>query len=671
MLLIAALLGVVAGLLAGGRVSNLLSVQIRYGVFILLALVLRVATQWLIDQGVEIVDQLRLLFFGLSFGLLVVTLWVNRSQPGLLVAMVGIAANGLAIALNGGYMPVYGPAVTFAGLTPADLSPTFNVLLPMDLDLEFLLRGGPIGDILPIPVPILANVISIGDVLLAAGVGWFLFSAIARGRPDPDAGVVSLWSARPKSESEVEDAAEQVALDRPIVLGGGMGPGLSTPAAAEAARAISTASASAGTPAIPAPTPGLAERIREHPYVRLAKDARFSAFWLAGTISLFGDRLHQIALGVMVLNVTGSAFQTGLVFLAATLPNLLLGPIAGTFVDRWNQKHVMIASDLLRAGMVLSIPFIVDTNLMLVYPLAFLITTVSLFFRPAKAAVLPRIVRREDLTPANGAMWTGETMADIAGYPLAGVFVAFLGSNLALAFWVDSVTYLVSAILLAGLVIPPVVREVGPRVGGAVRAFIDEMRVGWQFLRGEPSLFQNTLVSIVAQLSIGATLALMVVYAQRSLDGNTIAYPENYAVIEAAIGLGNLVGGFVVGAIGARLRKGWLIITGFAVMGVATILLGLTSNAYMAIGAAVVIGIFNLVYVIPSQTLFAELTPAALMGRVIAIRSSIVMGALTGAMAVSAGLADQVDAGTIIAATGVLTVIAAGIAMLLPAVRDS
>jgi hypothetical protein len=91
----------------------------------------------------------------------------------------------------------------------------------------------------------------------------------------------------------------------------------------------------------------------------------------------------------------------------------------------------------------------------------------------------------------------------------------------------------------------------------------------------------------------------------------------------------------------------------------------------LAISAGIVIGVFNLVYVIPSQTLFAERTPAGLMGRVVAIRSSIVMGALTGAMAVSAGLAEQVDAGLIIAVTGLLTVVAAGLAALLPAVRDA
>jgi MFS family permease len=249
--------------------------------------------------------------------------------------------------------------------------------------------------------------------------------------------------------------------------------------------------------------------------------------------------------------------------------------------------------------------------------------------------------------------------------------VAFLGSNLALAFWVDAMTYIVSAALLAGLVVPPVVREVGPRIRGALATFVAELREGWRFLRSDTVLFQNTMVSVLAQLSIGAALALTVVYAQRSLDGDVIPYPENYAVIEAAIGFGNLVGGFVVGAIGARLRKGWLVITGFAVMGLATIVLGLTSHDLTAVAAAAVIGIFNLVYVIPSQTLFAERTPPGLMGRVAAMRSSIVMGALTGAMAVCSGMADLLDPGVIIAATGVLTVVAAIIGAWLPAVRDA
>ncbi len=73
-------------------------------------------------------------------------------------------------------------------------------------------------------------------------------------------------------------------------------------------------------------------------------------------ISLLGDRIHQVALAGLVLGMTDSALATALVFLVATLPNLLLGPIAGTFVDRWDQQETMIVSDLLRAAAVLLIP---------------------------------------------------------------------------------------------------------------------------------------------------------------------------------------------------------------------------------------------------------------------------------------------------------------------------
>ena len=409
---------------------------------------------------------------------------------------------------------------------------------------------------------------------------------------------------------------------------------------------------------------------RRHPYVRLALDARFAAFWLAQAISLFGDRLHQVALAVLALAITDSPLATGLVFLAATLPNLLLGPIAGTFVDRWDQRRVMIGSDLIRAALVVVIPFVADVNFVLVYPLVFLITTVSLFFRPAKTAVVPRIVDERDVMAANSAVWTADTLADIAGYPLAGVFVYFLGTSLGLAFFVDSATYLASAVLIASITIPPVVRTVAPAVGGAVRGFFNELAEGWRFLRARPALFQNTIISTLAQASLGVTLALTIVYAKDVLDQSALPYPTNYAAIDTAIGLGNLVGGLAVGAIGARLRKGWLVVLGFIVMGLATVALGLTSNVLLALAASLVIGISNLVYVIPTQTIFMEQTPGEYMGRVVSFRSSLVFGSMLLAMAVSGLPAEVYPVGLVIAASGVLTALAGVIGALLPAVRD-
>ena len=684
-------LGFLLGLILRGRPGNLLDARLRWPAGLFLAVIVRFGTEIAIRDGVTLAETLRLPLYAGAFGLLLAALWLNRAQPGMLVVCVGVASNTLAVVANGGWMPVWGPSLALAGFSTNDLVPTFHVLLPEALDVQFLRMAGPFGDLIPLPLPILANVASIGDAFISAGLGWFVLATMLRGtRPtgegtlyitDPAAAgmVGSIRLRRPIAAALSRTGiapetglapplayAESIALDRPTLLGGTSAGAM--PATTYWGDLASTAPALLGAQTA---VPPIVARIGRHPYVRLALDARFSAFWIGQTISLFGDRLHQVALAVLVLGITNSPLATGLVFLTAALPNLFISPIAGTFVDRWDLKTTMVVSDLLRASIVLLIPVAAAQDVWLVFPLVFAVTTVSLFFRPAKAATVPRIVRRDDLLAANSATWTGETIADIAGYPLAGFFVAFLGADIRLAFWADAATYVVSAALILGISVPPIVRAAGPAVGGAVRRFLGELRDGWRFLRGVPSLYQNTLVSAVAQVSIGATIALTVVYARDVLDGSLVAYPQNYTLIEAAIGVGNLVGGLAVGAVGAHFRKGRLIVGGIVLMGASIALLGATGNLLLASAASVGYGVANLVYVIPTQTLFAELTPLRMMGRVVAIRSSLVFGSLTLAMAVSGAMAEVLSAGVVITIFGLVTVAAGGVAWLLPAIRDS
>ena len=180
------------------------------------------------------------------------------------------------------------------------------------------------------------------------------------------------------------------------------------------------------------------ERVRQHPYVRLALNSSFSALWAGQLISLFGDRIHQIALVAVVVDRDrlGGRGRARLLRRDAAEPaprpdrghvRRPLGPQGGD----GRQRHPA-------RGVVLLIPIAAVTNIVLVYPLVFLVTTISIFFRPARVAILPRIVPEEDLLSANSALWVGETIADVVGYPLAGIFVALLGSAVPLAFWFDA-----------------------------------------------------------------------------------------------------------------------------------------------------------------------------------------------------------------------------------------
>ena len=373
-----------------------------------------------------------------------------------------------------------------------------------------------------------------------------------------------------------------------------------------------------------------------------------------------------------MLATTGSVLASAMVFVAALVPNLLFSPIAGTFVDRWDHKEVLIVSDLLRAATVLLIPVAIVTSFLFVYPFVFLLTTISIFFRPARVAILPRIVDEDELVTANSALWVGETAADLIGYPLAGLFVTALGAALPVAFWLDAVTYIGSAVLIGTIVLRPRVtaQDTGVETG-AGEGFFAEMRAGYRFLRGEPTLFANTIQASVAQLTVGVLTALTPAYALFVFGQEQVGWLAVNAFLETAGGVGSLIGGFVIGLVATRIAKGRMIIGGYIGFGLMIFLLGLTGNLGLALGLSFGSGIANMLFIIPSQALFQERTPGALMGRVVGFRFALVYGSMTFAMALGGVLAEFIGPAPVIAAFGLVSVAAGVAGWFVPALRDA
>ena len=532
-------------------------------------------------------------------------------------------------------------------------------------------------------MPIIQNVASIGDAFLTFGLAFFLFAAVVRVPPALEeelraaaqarlAATGPRWPARPGEEGYETGLSPawnaSVALERPLVMGSA-GANLASPSL-HAFELSTTAPADTVTIPIPRPSPETVERVRQHPYVRLALNGSFSALWAGQLISLFGDRFNQLALVAVVATATGSAFATGLVFFAATLPNLLLSPIAGTFVDRWDHKEVMVVSDILRAAIVLVLPVAAVTNIVLVYPLIFLVTSISVFFRPARVAILPQIVPERDLLSANSALWVGETIADVIGYPLAGIFVALLGTAVPIAFWFDSATYLASAGLLATIVVQARSRSAEDEASQG-EGFLAEMKAGWDFLRRETVLLANTLQGAVGQFSVGIAIALTPSFVKLTYSSTQFGWQGAYGFLETGLGIGNLVGGFVIGLIGARFAKGRMVIAGYAAWGFLIFLFALVDNLPLAMGLAIGQGVANMVFIIPSQTLFQERTPPALMGRVVGFRFALVFGSMTLAMAIGSVFGELFGPAVVIAAFGLVTAAAGLAGLLIPAVRDA
>jgi predicted MFS family arabinose efflux permease len=318
---------------------------------------------------------------------------------------------------------------------------------------------------------------------------------------------------------------------------------------------------------------------------------------------------------------------------------------------------------------VLLVPWAFEIHIGLVYAIAFAVATVGLLFRPAKTAVVPAIVKEEELVTANSASSVNETIADLVGYPVAAAIVATMGIGLiAAAFILDSLTDLVSAFLIWGMTVP---REDLVTAPFSVRAILREMGEGLRFLVRQTELLANTLVTAVAQLAFGAEIVGSLIYAERVLNQALLPFPENYGWMMAALGLGSVLGGLFIGAFAARAPKGPMTILGFVSMGVALIAIGLTRHPYVAIALYFAVGVANMLFLVPTITLFQERTPQRLFGRVVSTRQALTLGAMAVSMGVAGWLSGLIGAAAVLMLGGVMVALAGLSGLLLPAMRDA
>jgi DHA3 family macrolide efflux protein-like MFS transporter len=643
MFLSAIAFALIAGALAGGGLPRLADLRLRWIWILGLALLLRFGA----GIAQQIAPEARLPLgaaFIAAYGLIFIWLWGNWRVPGLQVAAVGIGLNTLAVTLNGGQMPIWSAAFTAAGFLPNALAnDPFHFVLSAGSVADFVKSGGIFGDVLPIPIPVIRDVVSIGDVLLAVGIFWAIVYSMTRSEaPTRAAFTLGLRPSDPFANASAFPGGQAQAIG-------------STPALA-----VAIAGAGGGAAAIPGAR-------AQSPYLALVRNRSFSLLWVGQLISFFGDRVHQVAIGVLVLQ-RATPLDVGIVFAATAVPNVFLGPLAGALVDRWDRRRTMIACDLVRAGLVLLVPVAINVHIGFVYGIALAVATVGLLFRPAKTAVVPLIVDEERLVTANSASSVNETLADLLGYPVAAAIVASLAKLIGAAFVLDSATYVVSALLIWGMAVP---RQELNAERFSVRAIWREMAEGWRFLTHQAELLANTIVSTVAQLAFGAEIVCSLIYAKSVLSQTILPFPQNYGWLMASLGLGSVIGGVAIGWLAPNAPKGPMTIAGFIGLGASMVAVGLTKHPYVAIALFFAIGVANMLYLVPTITLFQEKTPQRLFGRVVSSRQALTFGAMAISMGAAGYLAGVLGAAEVLMLGGGLIAVAGLGGLLVPAMRGA
>jgi len=350
--------------------------------------------------------------------------------------------------------------------------------------------------------------------------------------------------------------------------------------------------------------------------LRVLKNRNFLALWIGQIISQFGDRLAQMALiGLYLKQTAGISLSHSVpvmrnLFFFSTLPILLFSPVAGVYVDRWSRKKTLIATDLLRAGLILLIPLLAGytDGMWSVYGVIFLVFTVTCFFSPAKSAIIPNLVKKRELLAANSLSNITRLIAMIGGVTAGGIIVAWTGTKM--SFYLDSLSFLLSGLAILAIKIkedpPPEESK------GGIGRVAKELVAGLNFIRKKKRVkFVATSLFILMGAS-GIGYLLVTVFVTKALNLGTIGL----SVLATFLGIGMLAGSLIYGHFGEQIEREKIIVGGILICGVCAVLLGGSKSLFLLSLGVSIIGFIASPIMIAAYTLTQELTPDKIRGRV-------------------------------------------------------
>ncbi len=352
----------------------------------------------------------------------------------------------------------------------------------------------------------------------------------------------------------------------------------------------------------------------------LRSNPDFTKLWLAQVVSLLGDWFNLIVLSALIISYTEDTPYQGLAvsgyLLARLLPPLLIRPIAGVIVDRFDRKRLLIFSDLSRAGTVFLLLFALSPDrLWLIYLLTVIQFMLSSLFEPAKNALIPSLLRRDDLVIGNTLSSVTWSVMLALGAIVGGLVASQFGTTIALI--IDSGTFVLSALLVAGI------RIVYPAVTDTETHQVSDksdrtFRQGLRYLRQHPAT--AAAIFVKAGLSIGSVDAVLIIYGTQLFvigeQGTT-----SMAILWSAFGFGAILGPVLTNRFSDGtvriLRR--LMIVGFIWATVGWFFFGLAPTFELAILALMLRSMGGSVNWTYSSVIIQKVVPDEYLGRMFSI----------------------------------------------------
>jgi MFS family permease len=377
----------------------------------------------------------------------------------------------------------------------------------------------------------------------------------------------------------------------------------------------------------------------------------FLLLWLGLLISSVGDWVNYVAMVAVVYQQTHSALALTVLRLFHIVPILLVAPIAGVFVDRWNRKSTLIVSPLI-AGLAVGV-------LAVYHPVGVVcivygaITVALTFFNPARAAVLPSLVSDEELVAANSLSQITITSSIVIGGFMGGLIVALVGASAAFA--IDAVSFLAISLFVVAIHIPRGYRT------GSITTVKHELAEGVRHLWEPPVVGQVVVAGAIFVFAPATVLTLGIVFVRTALHAGA----AGYGAILAGLGIGSVLGAAAMIAYRDRVRPTIAFAASGIVLGLGVVGLGLSRGVIPASIFYGLAGFGSMVNTVAAVTLLQRLVPDRVRGRIFAVSSTFDhVGAFVSTLAIGAG-SGLLSAASMITGSGIVAVVTGAFSLVL------
>lgn len=370
-------------------------------------------------------------------------------------------------------------------------------------------------------------------------------------------------------------------------------------------------------------------------YAVLLRNTQFLRLFLAQSVSSLGDWIGVIAIAALAYGLN-QELGVGLVMTARVLPGFIAGPVAGVLADRWDRRKLMVVADLVRAGVIFSLPFF--PNLFYLLLASVVLESLTLVWGPAKDASLPHVVPSSQLTRANSlnllAVYAPWPVASIV-YAFMSTFGLFLGRTVpalkgltdnpeAMALWLDSITFCFSALMIWTLTLPQSRHRHARMDFSSVKKDLVE---GLRFVVTHKQVRPWLLGVAFTFTAAGGVFSLGPGFVNKVLGGGD----RGFALLIGFLATGMIIGLIAIGPIAQRIKKDVLFSSAILLAGIALVALASMASLNAAIPIASALGFFGGAAYSMGYSLMHETTEDEMRGRTFSAAYTVIrVGTLLG-----------------------------------------